>query len=109
MLIILLILLLTTTINAQSFNNDLLTKNKSIVKLSIQEIYNSDTSKIIDRNFYTRNDSIETYFYNNFYWFKLKPATRKWDDDRAVELFAYRPETKKCNASREKLLFIKKI
>jgi hypothetical protein len=62
--------------------------------LNMSMIFRYDEELILDRNF-SGQDTIVTCLWNGIHWFRWKINAREWDEDRAVELFAFDFENKK--------------
>ena len=66
----------------------------SLSAMKVKDILSVDRAGLIDPQFYSFGDSLETFFFQGDHWFRLKFAARKWDDKSAVELFAYSDSSK---------------
>jgi hypothetical protein len=66
-----------------------------IKPIRLPDIYSADKEGLLDKNFYDLGDSLMTCLFHGSYWFNFKRAAREWDEDRAVELFAYSDSAKR--------------
>lgn len=66
----------------------------SLAFVKVKDLREADRNGLLDPRFLMFGDTLETLSFHGCNWFRLKNAGRKWDEKRAVELFAYCDSTK---------------